>query len=64
MPASMQGAGILKIFRRCDDCGVRCSLAVDTGDMRLLKCPKCGKEYKFYQDTSKASFLREEYQYG
>ncbi len=36
------------VNRRCDTCGTRISMTVDQGDKCILKCSKCGKEYRFY----------------
>lgn len=35
------------ISRRCDLCGMRCTVAVDEGDLCVLRCLQCGKEYSF-----------------
>jgi len=35
------------VSRRCDACGTKCTIMVDEGNICILKCLQCGKEYNF-----------------
>ena len=39
------------VCKRCDSCGTRISLAIDTDEECILICQCCGKEYRFYSRT-------------
>jgi hypothetical protein len=44
-PKKTQGG--FTVSRRCDACGTKCTIVVDEGDLCILKCLHCGKEYNF-----------------
>jgi hypothetical protein len=40
------------VSRRCDNCGIKCTVAVDDGERCIIKCMQCGKEYSFRWKSS------------
>lgn len=42
------------VSKRCDDCGVKTSIALDDGEKCTLKCSRCGREYNFYHSVKLA----------
>jgi uncharacterized Zn finger protein len=38
------------VGKRCDVCGKRAVIIVDTGEHCLLKCASCGREYRFFDE--------------
>jgi len=41
------------VGRRCDICGRRAVIVVDTGELCLLQCATCGREYRFFHEEKK-----------
>jgi len=40
---------MIKIFRRCETCGTRLSLAEELKDRIHVICEKCGRVYVFFK---------------